>query len=139
MKPRKYAAAENSILLDDSLLLNSEGLYSFSLHGPNGFARHFSGNGLSDSAHQFNLLRTTTGVAITSNTMMTDLTLTDNAYNQTYADFGNYDYYAIDLTESGRWYDLTLGSKTDPGFKRRFMGRIENGEDSTSDPAMAVP
>jgi phospholipase C len=41
-----------------------------------------------------------------------------------------------DVAPSGNWYDITLS--TEPGFIRRFAGRIETGKDGISDPAMGV-
>ncbi len=38
--------------------------------------------------------------------------------------------------ESGGWYDLVINCDAAPAFQRRFAGRIENGKDSVSDPAM---
>jgi phospholipase C len=34
------------------------------------------------------------------------------------------------------WYDLVITVEGDPGFKYRFAGHVETGEDSISDPAM---
>ena len=34
----------------------------------------------------------------------------------------------------GYWHDFTVQAA---GFERRFAGRVETGEDSISDPAMA--
>lgn len=39
------------------------------------------------------------------------------------------------LTDSGNWYDFTL---TAAGFERRFAGRMENGKNLISDPAMGT-
>ena len=41
-----------------------------------------------------------------------------------------------DVAPSGNWYDITLS--LEPGFMRRFAGRIETGKDGVSDPAMGV-
>lgn len=37
----------------------------------------------------------------------------------------------------GNWYDFSVTTDTDPAFLRRFAGRMENGADSISDPAMS--
>jgi hypothetical protein len=48
----------------------------------------------------------------------------------------------ISVSKSARWYDFTVAaSETEDSldtscFYRRFMGHMENGKDSTSDPAM---
>jgi len=64
------------------------------------------------------------------------LDLIDNAYNQTYDDFGTVVYH-LDLSQSGRWYDFTIKQNPSSDFERRYMGRVENGEESISDPAMS--
>jgi phospholipase C len=38
------------------------------------------------------------------------------------------------ISDSGNWYDLTISAN---GIERRFAGRMENGQNLTSDPAMA--
>lgn len=43
LKPLKYAVEANKTLTDE-LYVNSQGNYSYALHGPNGFIREFSGN-----------------------------------------------------------------------------------------------
>ncbi|MDR5821984.1 phosphocholine-specific phospholipase C [Caballeronia sp. LZ043] len=42
------------------------------------------------------------------------------------------------VTDSGNWYDFTVTSSTSAAFRRRFAGRIENGKDLVSDPAMGM-
>jgi phospholipase C len=41
----------------------------------------------------------------------------------------------FDIEGSHCWYDLTLIVPQIHGFRRRFAGRMETGEDSVSDPA----
>nr|WP_232316895.1 phospholipase domain-containing protein [Candidatus Burkholderia verschuerenii] len=40
------------------------------------------------------------------------------------------------VVDSGNWYDFTVTANTASSFRRRFAGRIENGRDLVSDPAM---
>ena len=40
------------------------------------------------------------------------------------------------LGDSGHWYDFTVRCGAAPAFARRFAGRVENGRDAVSDPAM---
>ncbi len=81
-----------------------------------------------------------------------NLTVVDNAYQYTDREISvasnSTILVAIDISASGRWYDFSVystaaalsgGSGATAAhacFFRRFMGRMENGEDSTSDPAM---
>lgn len=58
LKPRKYAVKANSSLVENNIFYNSQGNYSFSLHGPNGFVRKFSGNALLDQEPTFDVQST---------------------------------------------------------------------------------
>ncbi|MBO9512473.1 MAG: phospholipase C, phosphocholine-specific [Variovorax sp.] len=40
------------------------------------------------------------------------------------------------LDDAGQWYDFIVTCDADPGFLRRFAGRVETGRHSVSDPAM---
>ncbi|WP_342051420.1 MULTISPECIES: phosphocholine-specific phospholipase C [unclassified Cupriavidus] len=40
------------------------------------------------------------------------------------------------LGDTGNWYDFAIVCDALPSFRRRIAGRIENGKDSVSDPAM---
>ncbi len=48
------------------------------------------------------------------------------------------------MATSGSWYDITVQLQASPScslagtFTRRYMGRMETGRETTSDPAMAV-
>ena len=42
----------------------------------------------------------------------------------------------VEADESYGWYDLTVTSSGDAGFRRQLAGHIEDGEDSMSDPLM---
>ena len=42
----------------------------------------------------------------------------------------------IRLHQSGHWYDYTVCIPGQPGFSRRFAGRVETGRPSISDPVM---
>jgi phospholipase C len=42
----------------------------------------------------------------------------------------------LNLTRSRRWYDFTVEAEGRNTFMRRYAGRVENGEEGVSDPAM---
>ncbi len=42
------------------------------------------------------------------------------------------------LGGSGNWYDFVVTCDAAPSFQRRFAGRVENGSDSVTDPAMGT-
>ena len=43
-----------------------------------------------------------------------------------------------DLTGSASWYDFVVTCTEQPGFSRRFAGRVETGRHGVSDPAMGL-
>jgi phospholipase C len=45
----------------------------------------------------------------------------------------------IDVSSSRGWYDLRVSLEGATAYARHFAGRIENGQHSTSDPAMFGP
>eukprot|EP01039_Chlorochromonas_danica_P011446 gene11446-12800_t len=128
--------------------------YAFSLHGPNGFLREFRGT-VSTNKDESCASTAALEAQVTYNAAYQELILTvsnddstwptpvkvdvvDNAYalfaDQTYslAKGDRVDQY-VNTKTSGNWYDITVSSGC---FKRRFMGRMETGQDTVSDPAM---
>jgi phospholipase C len=144
--------------------ITAPGQYFYALHGPNGFVRTFLG----DTAALGGLGRYLTAaltyapavgrvvVTVTnsagggsSDPPPVVVTIVDNAYGQggpwVFPLAGGQPGVAtpVDVTGSGAWYDLTVtaavpGAGAAPLFTRRFMGRMETGADSVSDPAMAA-
>jgi phospholipase C len=43
-----------------------------------------------------------------------------------------------DLADSASWYDFVVTCTEQPGFSRRFAGRVETGKHGVSDPAMGL-
>jgi phospholipase C len=125
------------------------GAYRLRIHGPNGFFREFSGDA-SDPAVGIVLrpaaaspgdaeivLSPSGGVPVT-------VTLEDLSYG------GRWSEVVLDaaagaapatvnvpLAPSGGWYDLTVRVRGHEAFAQRFCGRIEDGREKSSDPAMA--
>lgn len=62
--------------------------------------------------------------------------LTDNAYKLggTWEQTSNSQSYIV--KDSGNWYDVTMRFENS-SYSRRFMGRLETGVESITDPAMA--
>lgn len=42
----------------------------------------------------------------------------------------------LSLKSTYGWYDLAVEVDTDPTFRRRLAGHVDNGRDSASDPAL---
>ena len=124
--------------MEDALQYNAVGNYSYSLYGPNGFVRFFSGNALKDELIQFNLETTLKTLIFKGMPEGHDYELIDNTYGQSYNITGS-TTFEVDLTggyQNG-WYNLTLRSENQT-WERKFMGRVELGHEGITDPAMAV-
>ena len=67
------------------------------------------------------------------------LKVVDNAYNLGGPwEFNTSQDLSVDVSKSGNWYDFRITSNCFPGqYMVRFMGRMETGGDSITDPAMA--
>jgi phospholipase C len=146
--PRRYTVEAGKALRDAwKPAAADEGAYSLWVLGPNGFHRAFEGN-VHATAHGpnpevsvrydaantaleliiANRGRVPASVVMTANAYRTDgpWTYTVGAGEQVNANWP--------LADSGGWYDFTLSAEN--GVTRRFAGRVENGKDSVSDPAM---
>jgi phospholipase C len=161
--PRKYAVAAGTGLEDPLALPSwapgspSPSRYAWSLHGPNGFVRQFGGDLAADNAVSLGLRASLSyDVAGTSVVLSVanagpaavTFTLTDNAYGVggpwtvPVAANGGTATQSVNVSSCGQWYDLTATvASSQPGsnppvFQRRFMGRMETGQDTISDPAM---
>jgi len=155
-QPRKYTI-EAGKSLDDvwSAGALAGGKYNLSLHGPNGYVRQASGDvsataPVSVLGYDAAANNVVVGVSLPSDASGScSFTVTDNAYNLggpwtlSAAPGAAPATQTVDLTSSASWYDLTVemtASSSCPGtFVRRFMGHMETGKVSTTDPAMAVP
>ena len=134
---------------DDELAiaLANPGTYDLSLHGPNGFFRHFAGSPATvlqvqaHDDHNLGKLR---------------LQITDDARRQGVRQRGPRvvvdiaDAYGtdrrielpgtgqitIDTRHSGGWYDIALTTRSDASFRYQLAGRLESGVRLTSDPQL---
>ncbi len=128
------------------LASDNQGGYEFSVHGPNGFLRKFTGRvstaGAEASARtggdgaQLRLVLSNAGA------VPVRLTVTDTYGMARPASYqlqpGAHVVHTADLHRSNGWYDLSIVRDQDSTFLRRLAGHIETGEASTSDPALAV-
>eukprot|EP00658_Telonema_sp_P-2_P047177 TRINITY_DN3572_c0_g1_i14.p1 TRINITY_DN3572_c0_g1~~TRINITY_DN3572_c0_g1_i14.p1 ORF type:complete len:646 (-),score=152.69 TRINITY_DN3572_c0_g1_i14:61-1998(-) len=114
------------------------GKYALDLHGPNGFVRKFRGNGadslsvrLEYQPEQRNVNLKLTGGAGCA------LNVQDLGYGGgPWTIAAGASEFPINVTATGNWYDLKVTSSCDGDFSRRFMGRMETGVTSITDPAM---
>ncbi|MFI1854402.1 phosphocholine-specific phospholipase C [Streptomyces sp. NPDC020480] len=125
-----------------------QGAYDFTVHGPGGFLRRFTGHtaagrrGPEVSARHD---RKTGQVRLTltngGDTTVT-LTVTDAYGKAAPAAYrlrpGAHAVHTADLRRSHQWYDLSVASDHDRGFLRRLAGHVETGRAGISDPAIAA-
>jgi phospholipase C len=123
--------------------LPNPGKFDLSLHGPNGFFRHFAGSGSPalrvdvDSDHAPGrlriLLRPPSGrgshhetVVHVADAFGPDRTLRLHDDEQ----------LTVDTDHSGGWYDLALTTPSDSSFSYQLAGRLETAGRLTSDPQL---
>ena len=155
--PRKYAveagkAVAEAISLAPAALNGTR--YALALHGPNGFVRQFGGDvadarapalgaALAYAPAAGSVLLRLAYAAAPGAPPTADFAITDNAYGAPPLMRTLTAPAALELplavcgTAQGCWYDFTVSVGKDV-FQRRFMGRMETGADSISDPAMGA-
>ncbi|WP_116367469.1 phosphocholine-specific phospholipase C [Parahaliea mediterranea] len=144
--PRRYTVEAGKSLT--AAWSGDDGLYDLEVHSTNGFFRRFSGRSASVS-HESVALQLRLSYAPATDTLKASihnagtgsarLEISANAYREDgpwplNIAPGETTEQAWSLKDSGNWYDFTLSSDS---YQRRVAGRMENGRDLISDPAMA--
>eukprot|EP01084_Bolivina_argentea_P043781 80629_1 len=148
--PKKYTIEVNKQLWDTWDFHNGN-KYNLSLHGPNGYVRTFaSSNGLMAS-YKINMIEDAKNqnvifeIICAMNKCDNKLIIEDKGYGNDMDIFRNDEMdnrIVKNVGVVGNWYDYLVREMDEIGnvwFERRFMGRVETGKDSISDPAMGVP
>lgn len=131
-------------------LAATAGQYDLSVHGPNGFFRHFKGGVATTAAlvdvDTVHLCDWDDGddsrslaVALTNKGASCVVTLADNYTGRSERhrlQRGQRLETQIRLQQTHGWYDLTVTADTDASFGWQLAGHVENGRPSISDPAM---
>ncbi|MEI2415146.1 phospholipase C, phosphocholine-specific [Orrella sp. JC864] len=143
--PRRYTVEPGKQLQDVWDARADGGDYDLWVYSTNGFVRTFSGNTHDDPRCELQVCYdpdNATVYAKVSNHGETAarVELAPNAYRQDgpwTLDIapGQVAEQHWALADSGNWYDFSLRAE---GLSRRFAGRLENGKDGVSDPAMAT-
>jgi phospholipase C len=141
--PWTYTTEAGKSVADTWNSAYSNGSYDLTVHGPNGFLRAFKGPGKAAGpevtarhvGENVQLTFTNKGsgtvrLKVVDGYGAGPVTVTVRA--------GATVRHTADLTQSRRWYDLTVTSEADQGFVRRFAGHVENGRAGFSDPATAT-
>lgn len=148
---RNYAVAAGDRLEDAWSLERSEnGQYDVSVHGPNGFFRHFQGDA-NDPLLDFvfrevvpsagNSIRIFIELQLLNHSKRAlAITLVDNSYGRPITNNtvnpDEHRMLVIDTAASNQWYDFSILAEGYPQFEKRYAGRIETGNWGNSDPAM---
>lgn len=131
--------------INNEIVLNGE--YDLSLHGPNGFVRHFKGNSAALSGSECYVetkYDSTLGKVLVDTFDKTEagscnFSVKDYVYHsfEDQKTLKSGSHIEIDVNDSGNWYDFTVFNtdKDNVTYSRRFMGRIER-KGNTSDPAV---
>jgi phospholipase C len=125
----------------DAALANP-GTYDLSLHGPNGFFRHFAGS--PDTVVRVEVhtdhragrlrLRLTGGGGHHRRPVVVDMA---DAYGpDRHIKLHGTGEITIDTRHSGGWYDIALSTPSDASFGYQLAGRLEFGARLTSDPQL---
>jgi phospholipase C len=159
INPRQYAVESNKSITDHIMIPSAtSSSYHYALMGINGFVREFSGDASASSfcasisaSLTYSAQTHEVVIVLTNNksagTAAVEFSIRDNAYNQlggevlpVIVEAGSSVSKAVNTRISGHWYDLTVSVKNSDTdcLNRRFMGRMEIGKDSISDPAMAA-
>jgi phospholipase C len=147
--PRRYTVEAGKQIYDYWTLLPG-GAYDLWVLGPNGFHRHFTGNGLKsrtpgqpspevtasfDTATRELVVRLSNSGALACT-----FTLVANKYlglNSSHAVAARSETVVrVPTAASHGWYDCSVGVQGQSDYSRRLAGHIENGAASISDPAM---
>jgi phospholipase C len=138
---RNYAVRSGA--LTDKFSLES-GKYDLRVHGPNGWYWEMKGGeGEPEPGMRIWIQDGKLIVGVDPVSTVHALTITDNAYGEgtmvRKLDRPNKDgTFGIHLPlQKHRWFDYTVRVEGNEGWLRRFAGRVENGQDGVTDPAMA--
>lgn len=146
--PRRYTV-EAGKTLDDTAwnAADDGGAYDLDVFSTNGFVRTFKGNVKKAGAAALDLqvaydvkggtvraqLRNL-GTAPVQCQIVAEAYRADGPWTMSVAPRATAER-SWEVSDSGNWYDFTISA---PGFERRFAGRMENGGNLVSDPAMGL-
>ena len=133
---------------DLDVSLPNPGTYDLSLHGPNGFFRHFAGSPATtlrvrtrgDHGTGRLTLRVVDGGDSSGRAgrhrSPVILTVADAYGPDRHVRLNGTEELTIDTHRSGGWYDIALTTPSDPTFSYQLAGRLESGARLTSDPQL---
>jgi phospholipase C len=147
-----YAVKSGDILTEKISLDDfDQGIYDFSIAGPNGFFRHFTGSKnnpqivIQAKPEQSGLVnKKLTGNLIFSienkGASPVNIQITDQKYGSAARNLQikphSFVTVNLGLSKSQNWYDFSIIQTGNRIFKHRYAGKIETGEVTTTDPFM---
>jgi len=147
--PRRYTLTAGKSLSDRWDTGEDGGAYDLWILGPNGWLRHFtaaSAPGQRPAAPELELRYLPSRGSVELVASARDhgalvLSVTPNAYGrearcQLSLPRGGRVERRWSLRESANWYDFSVSAEALPGWSQRFAGRLEDGRDGFSDPAL---
>jgi phospholipase C len=149
--PRRYTVEAGKTLGDSWPIAEDGGRYHLWIYGPNGFVRELRGSGAGPGQPNEPVTRLhydSDEDCIALDIVNPDagactVTIEANHYHDggpwmLALPPGTRATRRFSIAGSGNWYDFSVRADIGPGYERRFAGRMENGANSISDPAMAV-
>ncbi|MER6914379.1 phospholipase C, phosphocholine-specific [Streptomyces sp. NPDC000594] len=139
--PWTYTTAAGGRISDTWNPVHPQDGYDLTVYGPNGFLRTFRGRNTTPGPEVTARHRASRGLELTftNPTGTTRLLTLSEAYGggrRTLAVRpGATVRHTVRLRGRRRWYDVTVVSRGDTRFLRRFAGHVENGTPGVSDPA----
>ncbi|TRM52358.1 phospholipase C, phosphocholine-specific [Achromobacter sp. LC458] len=148
--PRRYTVEGRKMISDSwQATADNAGRYSLWVLGPNGYHRGFKGDisalgggpnpevrvCYDERGRAVSLTIMNMGTAPATVTVQANAYRADGPWTYT-VDPGMQVEPRWSVEATNNWYDFTVTMGSD--FERRFAGRMETGQDSTSDPAMGV-
>ncbi len=118
------------------------GTYDLSLHGPNGFFRHFAGSPDTvvrvevDTDHRAGRLRLRLADGGGHDRRPVVVEIADAYGPDREIKLRGTREITIDTRRSGGWYDIALSTPSDSTFSYQLAGRLESGARLTSDPQL---
>ncbi len=124
--------------------LPNPGRYDLSLHGPNGFFRHFAGSPATELRVEANAddqsrrltLRIVDGHRDRRHQRRLELQIADAYGPDRRLELSGAEEISVDTGHSGGWYDIAITTPSDPTFGYQLAGRLESVRQLTSDPQL---
>ena len=123
-----------------AVALPNPGTYDLSLHGPNGFFRHFAGSPATklrvEERGDHDLGKLTLRLTHAGHRHQVVVKVADAYGPDRHITLHGATEIAIDTSHSGGWYDIALSTPSDTSFSYQLAGRLESGARLTSDPQL---